>query len=109
MERIFHDKLLSWMQEHSSAGLSGRDWLRYCLGRVANALDSAYAKKGGIDLTPANMHLETQNGGQTIKFHLDPAQLAQLQNAPGFVPVIINIQPLKDLKQFLGINSVMSS
>jgi hypothetical protein len=27
--------------------------------------------------------------------------LQQLQNAPGFVPVIINIQPLRDLKGFL--------
>ena len=75
-------------------------------------------KRGGIDLTPANMHLQTKvvdsrfrgndreggwndNGG--IKFRMDPAMLAQLQNAPGFVPVIINIQPMRDLRQFLGI------
>ena len=38
-----------------------------------------------------------------IKFHLDPAQLQQLQNALGFVPVIINIQPLKSLPDFLGL------
>jgi len=36
---------------------------------------------------------------------MDPVMLVQLQNAPGLVPVIINIQPLKDLQQFLGINS----
>ena len=29
--------------------------------------------------------------------------LEQLQNAPGFVPVIINIQPMNDLRLFLGI------
>ena len=57
---------------------------------------------GGIDLTPANMNLQTQNAGGGIKFHLDPAQLFQLQNAPGFVPVIINIQPMADLQMFLG-------
>ena len=28
---------------------------------------------------------------------------AHLQNAPGFVPVIINIEPMKDLRLFLGI------
>ncbi len=28
--------------------------------------------------------------------------LEQLQNAPGFVPVIINIQPMTDLRLFLG-------
>ena len=60
-------------------------------------------KKGGIDLTPANNVLQTQNAGEAIKFHLNPAQLAQLQNAPGFVPVIINIQPLKNISKFLGV------
>jgi len=39
-----------------------------------------------------------------IKFHLDPAMLQQLQNASGFTPVIINIEPLKSLAQFLGLN-----
>jgi hypothetical protein len=78
------------------------------------------AMKGGIDLTPDNMHLQTKvmdsrfrgndsrvegndNGQGGIKFHLDPAMLAQLQNVPGFVPVIINIQPLKSLQEFLGL------
>jgi len=56
---------------------------------------------GGIDLTPANKVLQTQNAGEGIKFHLDPPMLQQLQNAPGFVPVIINIQPMRDLKGFL--------
>jgi transcriptional regulator with XRE-family HTH domain len=69
---------------------------------------------GGIDLTPANMNLPTKmdsrfrgndkegNGNDNgIQFHLDPAMLKQLQNAPGFVPVIINIQPLTDIRTFL--------
>jgi len=59
-------------------------------------------KRGGIDLTPANMHLQIQNTAEGIKFQIDPAILAQLQNAPGFVPVIISIQPLKNLSEFLG-------
>ena len=62
------------------------------------------SETGGIDLTPANMNLQTQNAGGEIKFYLDPAMLTQLQNAPGFVPVIINIQPMTDLRQFLGLN-----
>lgn len=76
------------------------------------------AMRGGIDLTPANMHLQTKvmdsrlrgndsrgngNGSSGIQFHISPAMLAQLQNAPGFTPVIINIQPMNDLKVFLGI------
>jgi len=64
--------------------------------------------KGGIDLTPANMHLQTRNSGAEIKFHLDPALLQRLQNAPGFTPVIVNIQPLTDLRGFLGLTSSIS-
>jgi hypothetical protein len=60
---------------------------------------------GGIDLTRSNMNLQTLNGGQAIRFHMDPAMLAQLKNAPGFVPVIINIEPMTSLKAFLGINT----
>ena len=63
---------------------------------------SYLSKTGGIDLTSANMNLQTQNNGGAIKFHMDPAMLNQLQNAPGFVPVIISVRPLSDLRQFLG-------
>jgi hypothetical protein len=50
------------------------------------------------------MHFKIKNDtSEGIKFHLDPVMLAQLQNAPGFVPVIIDVQPLNDLKSFLGI------
>ncbi len=69
--------------------------------------DRAMTVNGGIDLTPAMMGLQTMTGsrnGAGIKFHLDPAMLKQLQNVPGFVPVIINIQPVNDLRKFLGIN-----
>ena len=70
--------------------------------------DRAMTVYGGIDLTPARMNLQTNTGpgggAVGIKFHLDPAMLRQLQNAPGFVPVIINIQPMNDLGKFLGVN-----
>ena len=50
-----------------------------------------------------------QNDDGGIKFNIDPAMLQQsfghtqdeLQNAPGFVPIIINIQPLNNLPEFL--------
>jgi len=74
-----------------------------------NGLINSRNDKGGIDLTPANMHFRTQNNGREIRFHIDPAMLQQLQNAPGFVPVIINIQPLKSLTNFLGINNQLQS
>ena len=60
---------------------------------------------GGIDFTAPKTPLEIQNAGEGIKFHIDPAQLAQLQNTPGFVPIIINIQPLTHLRKFLGIDT----
>ena len=59
---------------------------------------------GGIDLTPVPMKLQIQNKNGEIRFHMDPAMLAQLRNAPGFVPVIIKIQPVTNLRMFLGIN-----
>jgi len=70
----------------------------------------AQLENGGIDLTPAQMHLQVKTGastgefGEGIKFHLDSAMLAQLKNAPGFVPVIINIQPVVNLRKFLGLS-----
>ena len=48
--------------------------------------------------------VQTHQAGQGIKFRLDPAMLAQLQNTAGFTPVIINMQPLKSLQDFLGLN-----
>jgi len=60
------------------------------------------ARSGGIDLTEANIGLQTQNSGNEIKFHMDQAMMEELKNARGFVPVIINIQPLKNLAEFLG-------
>ncbi len=106
--------------------------------RVHKAGTSDYAMvniKGGIDLTPANMNLQTKidsrlpfgaspvgrrrgndsreggndsgEGSNGINFTMSKEQgllLEQLKNAPGFVPVIINIQPLKSLPEFLGLN-----
>jgi len=87
-----------------------------------SAMKSEVGHLGGIDLTPANMNLQTKmdsrfrgndngSGGNDntlgndkgIQFYLDPAMLQQLQNAPGFVPVIISVKPLEDLQGFLGI------
>jgi hypothetical protein len=59
--------------------------------------------KGGIDLTHADKVLQTQNSGIAIKFHMDQAMLKQLQNAPGFVPVIISVRPVTNLRRFLEI------
>ena len=58
---------------------------------------------GGIDLS-SDKALQVKSDGQGgIQFKIDGARLAALQKAPGFVPVIINIQLLNDLQNFLGI------
>ncbi len=59
--------------------------------------------KGGIDFVLKKTLLEVQNAGDAIKFRIDPARLEQLRNAPGFSPIIINIQPMTDLRLFLGL------
>ena len=59
-------------------------------------------REGGINFNADKMNLAIQNNGGAIKFELDPAMLRRLQNSPGFSPVIINIQPLKDPMAFLG-------
>lgn len=76
-------------------------WDMDVLQNMAMASD----KVGGIDLT-SDKALKVQNNGQAIKFYLDPAQLAALQNASSFTPVIINIQPVTDLHLWLGISVV---
>ncbi|MBF0490715.1 MAG: hypothetical protein HQL15_08915 [Candidatus Omnitrophica bacterium] len=71
--------------------------------------DKAMTNTGGIDLT-SDKALQVKNDGNgEIQFHLDSAQLAQLQNAPGFTPVIISIQPMTDIKLFLGLTDNQSS
>ena len=59
---------------------------------------------GGIDLNAVDKNLQTKNGDGEIKFNVDPAMLEKFRNTPGFVPVIINIQPLADLPAFLGVS-----
>ncbi|MBF0593455.1 MAG: hypothetical protein HQL22_00650 [Candidatus Omnitrophica bacterium] len=63
--------------------------------------------KGGIDFNPNNMDMHLQNNGGAITVDVDPAMLQQLQNAPGFVPVIISTRPLDSLSAFLGLSNVV--
>ena len=67
----------------------------------AQLVRTSESQKGGIDLSSYKA-LTVQNNGQSITFHINPTMLEQLQNAPGFVPVIIDIQPMINLREFLG-------
>ncbi len=71
------------------------------------AMTGKVKREGGIDFKAdkVNGAFAVSNSGGGIQFHIDPAMLEQLQNAPGFMPVIINVTPLKDLPAFLGMPS----
>lgn len=81
-------------------------WEEGDMSRVQNvAMTTGEAGKdaGGIDLTPQRIDIKTAGSGGAIKFHFDSVQLEQFRNASGLAPVIINIQPMTDLKLFLGL------
>jgi uridine kinase len=80
-------------------------WINKAMSADDNlAMRSKIQKTGGIDLT-SDQGLSIQNQGQAVKFYIDPSKLAELQNTPGFVPIIINVQPVTDLRLWLGITS----
>ena len=61
---------------------------------------------GGIDLTSDKALRVKSDGPGGIQFNSDPAMLQQLQNVPGLELGEIILQPMIDLKQFLGIQTV---
>ncbi len=67
-------------------------------------VDKAITAKGGIDFNADKVDnaFAVRNSGGGIQFHIDPAMLKQLENAQGFMPVIINIQPMTNLREFLA-------
>ena len=78
-------------------------------------MNVAEQRKGGIDFNANKMNLQVKKDSRVrgndkgIQFHIDPAMLKQLQNAPGFTPLIINIQPMTDVRMFLGVPSEVST
>ncbi len=75
---------------------------------LPGAPDSAQIPKdaalptGGIDLSAADLFLEIQKSGRGAQYSLDPGVLKRLKDVPGFVPVVISVQPVKDLTLFLA-------
>jgi len=59
------------------------------------------AMNGGIDLTTTDSLLQSPFASEKIKFHINSAMLRQFQNASGFIPVIVSLQNLTDLRIFL--------
>ena len=60
------------------------------------------ADTGGIDLTAGRMDVETRGDGAGMTVNLDPAQIQAILDAPGLTPVIMGVERLDDLRQFLA-------
>jgi hypothetical protein len=77
------------------------------LNENLTAVRDTKRKVGGIDLNPANLKIEInkQNGGVNVQY--DPQLIEQLrqQGIDGFVPFIINIQPMTSVMPLLGESS----
>jgi len=104
------ERSIDWNEEKGTFDDSGYRAIRQkMVGQNRKVFDFAMTNKmnvhnnGGIDLTPLRV-TPRKDTIQKVQFHIDPAGLQQLQNAPGFVPVIINIQPMKDIQVFLGLD-----
>ncbi len=68
--------------------------------------NKAQSNLGGIDLKSDRLNLELQNQGGAIAFKVTPEMLAQLRDAAGFEPVVLDMKPVGDvggLKSFLGV------
>ncbi|MBF0593549.1 MAG: hypothetical protein HQL22_01130 [Candidatus Omnitrophica bacterium] len=77
--------------------------IRVIVEHISKGSDAAQdSGPGGIDLTADRAPLEVRNSGEGINLKVDAAMLEQMQNAPGFIPVIMNVLPMTDLKVFLG-------
>ena len=87
---------------------------KYLKGHAVDAkfkatADAAQVVQGGIDFNPNQINMNVQDNGHEIRLNVDPAMLQRFENAPGFVPVILDIQSLPDLKMFLGVPSEVST
>ncbi len=58
---------------------------------------------GGIDLNPALLDLQIKRDGNGVPLPL-PQQPIETMRIDGFVPIIINITPIPNLPQFLGLD-----
>ncbi len=110
MAQIYHD-LGRYAQAYQELGkcVSVTDFHRAyfeklhaeILADIHKKMDEYPERRGGIDLNDDRLDLRIKNDGGSMSLYVDPAMLEQLKSVPGFTPVIINIQPLPDVKAFL--------
>jgi hypothetical protein len=94
------------------AGAKGRIKIsnnRYGMPR-GSAVDRAMTSYGGIDLETGQMDLDIRGNAGTFEVEIPADKLEQLRNdVKGFVPLIINIQPVTDVPLFLGLSESSGS
>lgn len=61
------------------------------------------AQKGGIDLNPGNMDLQTNYGGERIQLPMPNIPLENIK-IDGLVPIIIHVAPVVNLPLLLGLS-----
>ncbi len=65
---------------------------------------------GGIDLTDQAAGMDVQGDAGSFRFDLSPAQIKALdQDVQGILPLIINVQPVSDVRMFLGFGKQASA
>ena len=62
------------------------------------------SQNGGIDLNAVDAGLRVNASGLELRFNIDSALFEQYRNASGFVPVILNVQPFRDVPAFFGLS-----
>ncbi len=81
--------------EKRSAGVASKGWF----GAMGQK------KKAGWNLNPAFWNKKDSSGafGEPLRFNVPTELLEQHRNVVGFDPVILDLAPLKDLPEFLGV------
>lgn len=88
--RIVADYKLEWDTQHGISGQAGSSYLRGLAGRLPR--DRAMTAPGGIDLEQTTVI--TEGDGEIKTAYDNPAQLEQLMNAGGLIPVIQKVNPV---------------
>ena len=70
---------------------------------VSTSMDAAMdaAMKGGIDFKAEKMNVQVQNGGEAVKLNVNQAMIGQFEDVSGFKSVILGIEPVANLGNFL--------
>ena len=119
-ETRFVQLLVDWLEQHKQAIIDepGKEMDKVLLKQLfdqnmaeVNAGDQKKddAMNGGIDLNTQRLNLNIRGDGSAGVPAVDPDELLQYQDVPGFVPVILNITPVNDVPAFLGLSSLDSS